>query len=164
VGPTRGGGGCLTASRTCRVSASRPRAGGWAALSWATAVSAQDADGKKGKQAAGGETVAGPPTRLGRAQGASWAAAQARLKGEEGRREEKKRFFLFYFSCFSSNSSLECMIHKPSQSNNKMHDSAWCIKQKKVLLGFTYTRSQTESRYNFGKDQGLARGKGKRKG
>jgi hypothetical protein len=44
-----------------------------------------------------------------------------------------------------------------------MHDSAWCIKQTKVLLGFTYTRSQTESRYNFGKDRGLARGKGKNK-
>jgi hypothetical protein len=31
----------------------------------------------------------------------------------------------------------------------------------RVLL---YTRSQAESRYNFVKDQGLARGKGKRKG
>jgi hypothetical protein len=27
-----------------------------------------------------------------------------------------------------------------------------------------YTRSQAESRHNFGKDQGLARRKGKRKG
>jgi hypothetical protein len=42
-----------------------------------------------------------------------------------------------------------------------MHGSAWCNKTKenisRVLL---YTRSQT----NFGKDQGLARGKGIRKG
>jgi hypothetical protein len=29
----------------------------------------------------------------------------------------------------------------------------------RVLL---YTRAQAESRYNFGKDQGLARGKGKK--
>jgi hypothetical protein len=33
------------------------------------------------------------------------------------------------------------------------------IKYFRVLL---YTRSQAESRYNFGKDQGLARGKGKK--
>jgi hypothetical protein len=32
TGPTRGGGGCLTASRICRVSAPCPRAGGWAAV------------------------------------------------------------------------------------------------------------------------------------
>jgi hypothetical protein len=36
--------------------------------------------------------------------------------------------------------------------------------KRKIFLGFTYMRSQTKSRYNFGKDQGLARGKGKRKG
>jgi hypothetical protein len=34
------------------------------------------------------------------------------------------------------------------------------VNQNKVLLGFLfYTRSEAESRYNFGKDQGLARGK-----
>jgi hypothetical protein len=33
---------------------------------------------------------------------------------------------------------------------------------KKIFLGFTYTRSQAESRYNFGKDQGLARRKEKK--
>jgi hypothetical protein len=92
--------------------------------------------------------------RLGRARGVSWAAAQARLKGEE--REEKKRFFLFLYF-------LDEWFHNFNQSK-QMHGSAWCIKQKKVFLGFTYTRSQAESRYNFGKDQGLARGKGKRKG
>jgi hypothetical protein len=41
------------------------------------------------------------------------------------------------------------------------HGAAHKIKYFRVLL---YTRSQAESRYNFGKDQGLARGKGKRKG
>jgi hypothetical protein len=87
AGPTCSGGGCRTASRTGRASAPRPRAGGRAA-----AVPAQDAKGKKG-----GKQVTGGELRLGRARGASWAAAQAGLKGEEGRREEKKRFFLFIF-------------------------------------------------------------------
>jgi hypothetical protein len=41
------------------------------------------------------------------------------------------------------------------------HGAANKIKYFRVLL---YTRSQAESRYNFGKDQGLARRKGKRKG
>jgi hypothetical protein len=41
------------------------------------------------------------------------------------------------------------------------HGAASKIKYSRVLL---YTRSQAESRYNFGKDQGLARGRGKRKG
>jgi hypothetical protein len=40
------------------------------------------------------------------------------------------------------------------------HGAANKIKYFRVLL---YTRSPAESRYNFGKDQGLARGKGKRK-
>jgi hypothetical protein len=35
---------------------------------------------------------------------------------------------------------------------------------KKIFLGFTYTSCRANSRYNFGKDQGLARRKGKRKG
>jgi hypothetical protein len=34
--------------------------------------------------------------RLGRARGASWAAAQAGLKGEEGRREREKKDFSFF--------------------------------------------------------------------
>jgi hypothetical protein len=38
------------------------------------------------------------------------------------------------------------------------HGAANKIKHFRVLL---YTRSQAESRYNFGKDQGLARGKEK---
>jgi hypothetical protein len=39
------------------------------------------------------------------------------------------------------------------------HGAANKIKYFRVLL---YTRSQAESHYNFGKDQGLARGKGKK--
>jgi hypothetical protein len=39
------------------------------------------------------------------------------------------------------------------------HGAANKIKYFRVLL---YTRSQDESRYNFGKDQGLARGKEKK--
>jgi hypothetical protein len=41
------------------------------------------------------------------------------------------------------------------------HGASPKIKFFKVLL---YTRSKAKTRYNFGKDQGLARGKGKRKG
>jgi hypothetical protein len=41
------------------------------------------------------------------------------------------------------------------------HGAANKIKYFRVLF---YTRSQAETRYNFGKDQGLARRKGKRKG
>jgi hypothetical protein len=33
--------------------------------------------------------------------------------------------------------------------------------QKKIILGFSYTRYRANSRYNFGKDQGLARRKRK---
>jgi hypothetical protein len=46
-----------------------------------------------------------------------------------------------------------------------MHSSAWCIKQHQVILGFFFTREfQAELRYNFGKDQGLAREWEKEKG
>jgi hypothetical protein len=38
------------------------------------------------------------------------------------------------------------------------------MQQPKIVLGFAYTRCRANSRYNFGKDQGLARGKGKGKG
>jgi hypothetical protein len=51
-----------------------------------------------------------------------------------------------------SKQSKKCMVR---------HGAANKIKYFRVLL---YTRSQAESRYNFGKGQGLARGKGKRKG
>jgi hypothetical protein len=51
-------------------------------------------------------------------------------------------------------------FHNFNQSK-QMHGSAWCNKQKKVFLGFTYTRSQAKSRYNFEEEQGLARRKEK---
>jgi hypothetical protein len=35
---------------------------------------------------------------------------------------------------------------------------------KKIFLGFTHSSFRANPRYNFGKDQGLARRKGKRKG
>jgi hypothetical protein len=41
------------------------------------------------------------------------------------------------------------------------HGAANKIKHFRVLL---YTRTKAKTRYNFGKDQGLARGKGKGKG
>jgi hypothetical protein len=41
------------------------------------------------------------------------------------------------------------------------HGASNIIKYFRVLL---YMRSQAKARYNFGKGQGLARGKGKRKG
>jgi hypothetical protein len=47
----------------------------------------------------------------------------------------------------------KCMVWHGAANQNKVFS--------RVLL---YTGSQAESRYNFGKDQGLARGKGKRKG
>jgi hypothetical protein len=49
-----------------------------------------------------------------------------------------------------------------------MKTSAWfgMVHQTKESISrvLLYTRFQAESRYNFRKDQGLARGKGKRKG
>jgi hypothetical protein len=51
-----------------------------------------------------------------------------------------------------SNNQKECMVR---------HDASTKIKYFRVLL---YMGSQAETRYNFGKDQGLARRKGKRKG
>jgi hypothetical protein len=51
-----------------------------------------------------------------------------------------------------SNNQKGCMVR---------HGASNKIKYFRVLL---YMGSQTESRYNFGKDQGLARRKEKRKG
>jgi hypothetical protein len=51
-----------------------------------------------------------------------------------------------------SNNQKECMVR---------HGASSKIKYFRVLL---YMGSQAESRYNFGKDQGLVRGKGKMKG
>jgi hypothetical protein len=50
---------------------------------------------------------------------------KARLGRAQGNRPKREgKGFSIYFSYFSHNSSLECMIHKPSQSNNKIHDPA----------------------------------------
>jgi hypothetical protein len=51
-----------------------------------------------------------------------------------------------------SNNQKECMVR---------HGASNKINYFRVLL---YMGSQAETRYNFGKDQGLARRKGKRKG
>jgi hypothetical protein len=54
-------------------------------------------------------------------------------------------------------------MHPRFQTVKRMHGSAWCIKQNKIFRVLLYMGSQAESRYNFGKDQGLAREKEKRK-
>jgi hypothetical protein len=81
--------------------------------------------------------------------------------GQKGRREgrEKRKGFSFskiYFPLDESihifNQSKVCMVR---------HGASHKIKYFEVLL---YTRSKAKTRYDFGKDQGLARGKGKRKG
>jgi hypothetical protein len=36
------------------------------------------------------------------------------------------------------------------------------MQQPKIVLGFAYTRHRANSRYTFGKDQGLVRRKGKK--
>jgi hypothetical protein len=51
-----------------------------------------------------------------------------------------------------SNNQKECIVR---------HGASNKIKYSRVLL---YMRSQAKTRYNFGKGQGLARRKGKRKG
>jgi hypothetical protein len=51
-----------------------------------------------------------------------------------------------------------------SKQSKEMQGSAWCIKQHKVFRVFLTREFQAELRYNFGKSQGLARAKRKRKG
>jgi hypothetical protein len=87
-------------------------------------------EGERGeKQAAGRETVAGPQTPgrpTTRKGGGGKGRPRLGCAREAGPRERGGGVwgFSYLFSCFSSNSSLECMTHKPSQSNNKMHDPA----------------------------------------
>jgi hypothetical protein len=79
--------------------------------------------------------------------------------GKEGEGREE-RIFLFllksiflYMNAFTFlNNQKVCMVR---------HGASHKIKYFRVLL---YMGSQAESRYNFGKDQGLARRKGKKKG
>jgi hypothetical protein len=91
------------------------------------------------------------PWQGGKGGKAGWAVA--RLKGEEGEREKEKVFLFLYL--------LDEWFHSFIQSK-QMHGLAWCNKQKKVFLGFTYTRSQTKSRYNFEEELGIARRKEKK--
>jgi hypothetical protein len=50
-----------------------------------------------------------------------------------------------------------------SLSNQRMHSSAWCIKQHKVLWGFSLHGNSKPNPANFGKDQGLAREREKKR-
>jgi hypothetical protein len=166
VGPTGGGGG---GSNRRALHARGERGGDWAAHAGPKegAVRASWAAGPRGKRGGGElgrEAAAGPPSRLGRAQG-----GKGKEKGGAGPREEdgprERGLFLFLFSpYFNHKSSLECMIHKPSQSNNEMHDPTMMQQPKKIILGFAYTRYRANSRYHFGKDQDIARRNRKRKG
>jgi hypothetical protein len=93
------------------------------------------------------------PRREGGAADAARPRGWAACKGRRGKRKKGKVFpFKIYF--------LDEWFHSFTQSK-QMHGSAWCNKQKKVFLGFTYTRSQAESRYNFGEELGIARRKEK---
>ena len=50
-----------------------------------------------------------------------------------------------------------------SKQSKEMQGSAWCIKQHKVFRVFLTRKFQAELRYNFGKDQGLAREREKKR-
>jgi hypothetical protein len=81
---------------------------------------------EKGREARGKKQAAGPqgaePAHDEREEG---GGKKARLDHAQGNRPKREgNGFSIYFSYFSHNSSLECMIHKPSQSNNKIHDPA----------------------------------------
>jgi hypothetical protein len=67
---------------------------------------------KEAAWAAGAE-----PAHDEREEGGGKKARLGRAQGNQPKREGKG--FSIYFSYFSHNSSLECMIHKPSQSKNK---------------------------------------------
>jgi hypothetical protein len=99
--------------------------------------------------------------RLGRQAAHGGEGKGGRLGRKWGRRGERRRkrfsFSKIYFpldECFHifKQSKKVCMVR---------HGASPKIKYFKVLL---YTRSKAKTRCNFGKDQGLARGKGKRKG
>jgi hypothetical protein len=65
-------------------------------------------------------------------------AAAARLRawpGRKGRRGKEKKEKVFSFKIYF----LDEWFHSFTQSK-QMHGSAWCSKQKKVFLGFCFTR------------------------
>jgi hypothetical protein len=115
AGPTRrGGGGWATAPRARRR---RERASRWAAGPRASRTAQGEGEffaGPGGRRAAGPQAPSRPKTREKRGERRpDWAARR-----RNGPRE-RRRGFSIYFSYSSHNSSLECMIHKLSQSNNK---------------------------------------------
>jgi hypothetical protein len=100
------------------------RAGGNAAGRWVAAGPPSGARGREGGGEAGWADQAGWAAREGKKKrlGRAWAERRG------GGREKNKMFFLF--SIF-----LDEWSHSFNQSK-QMHGSAWCIKQKKVFLGF----------------------------
>jgi hypothetical protein len=103
--PARAGEGSGRAvGRLGRASAKRPKARG-------------SFRGPGGRRAAGPQAPSRPKTREKRGGGGK----EARLGHAQEKRpkREEKGFFLFIFPYSSHNSSLECMIHKLSQSNNE---------------------------------------------
>jgi hypothetical protein len=112
--------------------------------------------GPKGARWGGGWASQGRPGRPGR------PTAREREKGRRERRKRKKRkrrkkgFLLFEIRFFLD----ECTyIFKQSKECMVRHDASNNIKFFKVLL---YTGSKAKTRRDFGKDQGLARRKGKK--
>jgi hypothetical protein len=128
AGPTCSNGGYRTASapagraRRAHALAARPCRVGPPRLRPKTRREGGRSRPRRGERRLGHGRLAGP--RLEKGGGGN---GRSRLGcGREAGPREGRGFGVFpiYFSCFSSNSSLECMIHKPSQSNNKMHDPA----------------------------------------
>jgi hypothetical protein len=87
-----------------------------------------------------GEGAAGPPSRPTKGGGGyrGWAARLAGPRawpGRKGRRGKEKKEKVFPFKIYF----LDEWFHSFTQSK-QMHGSAWCSKQKKVFLGFCFTR------------------------
>jgi hypothetical protein len=116
------------------AAAAAARARGWLGMPGRTAWWARRAGAKASGAAARAGWAAPREQRwLGRGEGrpagprreGGEGEKKARLGRAQGNRPKKEgKGFSIYFSYFSHNSSLERMIHKPSQSNNKMHDPA----------------------------------------
>jgi hypothetical protein len=117
--------------------------------------------------------------RLGRARGGDgWAAEPAGPRGKRGgggrlgcarkpAQEGRGVPFYFPFPIFH-NLLLNAFFMETKQvltpTPITLEWFGMMQQPKKIFLGFTYTNCRANRRYNFGKDQGLARRKGKRKG
>ena len=92
--------------------------------------------GKKGRWG-GGWAFLGPKggARAAGPAGVGPRRGRERKRGErERKRKRKKRFSLFFeIRSFYMNAFA-------LSNNQRMHSSAWCSKQKKVFLGFYFTR------------------------